>query len=104
VSVFALGLDAILADPSFGEDALWKASGSGPGVPVRVVRRAPDEIERFGDSRALLGSVVVEMRRADAPTLAESDVVEIGGTTFRVIADPNADALGLSFTVELAPL
>lgn len=104
MSAFALGLDAILADPSFGEDALWKAGGSGPGVPVRVVRRAPDQVERFGDSRALLGSLAVDLRRTDAPTLAEGDVVEFGGTTFRVIAEPVADALGLTWTAELAPL
>lgn len=103
MSAFALGLDAIFADPNMGEDALWKAGGVGVGVPVRVVRRSPDRIERFGDSRALLGSLAVDVRHSDAPTLAEGDVVEIGGTTFRVIAEPAADALGLTWTAELTP-
>lgn len=103
MSAFALGLDAIFADPNLGEDALWKAGGVGAGVPVRVVRRSPDRVERFGDSRALLDSLAVDLRRSDAPTLAEGDVVEIGGTAFRVIAEPVADALGLTWTAELTP-
>lgn len=103
MSAFALGLDAIFADPNLGEDALWKAGGVGAGVPVRVVRRSPDRTERFGDSRVLLGSLAVDLRRSDASTLAEGDVVEINATAFRVIAEPAADALGLTWTAELAP-
>lgn len=100
---FAAALDALFADPNLGADALWKPGGVG-GVPARVVRKAPDQVEPFGSSRAVLGSMVVDLRRGDAPTLAEGDVIEIGGAAFRVIAEPVADALGLVFTVELAPL
>lgn len=102
-AAFAAAVDALFADPNLGADALWKPGGVG-GVPVRIVRKAPDQVEPFGDSRAVLGSVAVDLRCAEAPTLAEGDVIEIGGAASRVIAEPLADALGLIFTVELAPL
>lgn len=102
-AAFAAAVDALFADPNLGADALWKPGGIG-GVPVRIVRKAPDQVEPFGDSRALLGSVVVDLRRAEAPTLAEGDVIEFRGTAFRVIAEPVGDSLGLIFTVELTPL
>ena len=101
-AAFAAAVDALFADRNLGADAIWKPGGLG-GVPVRIVRKAPAQVEPFGDSRAILGSVVVDLRRTAAPPLAVEDVIEIGGAAFRVIAEPVADPLGLVFTVELAP-
>lgn len=101
-AAFAAAMDALFADLNLGADAIWRPGGIGD-VPVRIVRKAPDQVEPFGDSRALLGSLAVDVRRSDAPMLAEGDVIEIGGVAFRVIAEPVADALGLALAVELAP-
>lgn len=103
MKVFIDALVAIFADPHLAEDALWRAGGTGPAIAVRIVRRSPDRIERFGDSRALLGSLAVDVRQSEAPSLTEGDTVEIAGTNFRVAADPVSDGLGLAFTIELVP-
>lgn len=101
-SAFQIALDDIFGDPHFAEDALWCPAGAGSSVLIRIVRRTPDCVERFGDSRALIGTFVVDVRQMEAPTLAKADTVEVAGTSYRVMADPVVDGLDLVFTIELA--
>jgi hypothetical protein len=101
MDAFSAAIDALFADPNVGEDAVWRPSGAG-GVPIRVVRRQPDRVTEFGGSRALMPAVVFEVRRSQAPTLAEGDLVEVGAQTFRIIAEPTADSLELVLTCEAA--
>jgi len=95
MDAFALAVDALFADPNIGEDALWKAGGVGAGVAVRVIRKSPDRVAEFGDSRAVLPTVGLDIRRAQAPAIAEGDLIVIGAETFRIIGEPMGDALGL---------
>lgn len=99
--VFTLAVDALFADPNIGEDALWKAGGTGPGVPVRVICKSPDSEAAFGQSRALLPSVVVDVRRSEAAAIAEGDLIVIGAETYRIIGEPVGDAQGLVVACEV---
>jgi hypothetical protein len=99
MDAFAAALDAIFADPNIGEDAVWRPGGIG-GTPVRVVRRQPSGIAEFGSSRAIMPAIVIEVRRSEAPDIAEGDFIEIGPQAFRVIAPPLQDSLGLVMTCE----
>ena len=56
--IFASAIDALFADPNIGEDALWKAGGVDAGVAVRIIRKSTDRMAEFGDSRAVLPTVV----------------------------------------------
>lgn len=97
--VFAAALDAIFADPNVGENAVWRPGGLG-GTLVHVIRRQPGGIADFGSSRAVMPAVLIEVRRSEAPDIAEGDFVDIGTQTFRVIAPPLADSLRLVMTCE----
>lgn len=104
IDAFASAIDALFADPNIGEDALWKAGGVGAGVAVRIIRKSPDRMAEFGDSRAVLPTVGIDIRRSQAAPITEGDQILIGSTDFRVIAEPMTDTLRLLLTVELAPL
>jgi hypothetical protein len=52
IDAFASAIDALFADPNLGEDALWKA-----GVTVRIIRKSPERMTEFGESRAVLPTV-----------------------------------------------
>lgn len=54
IDAFASAIEARFADPNIGEDALWKAGGVGAGVAVRIIRKSPDRMAEFGDSRSVL--------------------------------------------------
>ncbi len=102
MSAFGAAIDAIFADGNVGEDALWRSGGAGAGVPVRVVRKSPDSVVGFGDSRALLPSVLIDVRRSDIAEPAAGDTFEIAGDLYEVIAAPLSDGLGLVWTCEAA--
>ncbi len=76
--------------------------GVADGIPVRVVTRRPDQIVGFGDSRAIVSTVLIEVRKSEVPTPAAGDAVTVDGDTFEIIAAPSLDGLGLVWTCEAA--
>jgi hypothetical protein len=99
VSAFSLVVDNLFADHNLGEDAVWQSGGVG-GVACRVIRKSPDQVANFGVSRALLASCVLDVRVSDIAAPAENDTVVIGALTFKIIADPALDTLGLVHSCE----
>jgi hypothetical protein len=104
MDAFAAATDALFVDPNIARDATWRAGGAGAGLTVRVATRRPDQVGSFGDSRALLPTMLVDVRRSEIPEPASGDTVEIEGDTFEIIAAPVADSLGLVWTCEAAVL
>lgn len=103
MSVFDHAVDAIFTDPNIARDAIWRAGGAGGGVAVRVITRRPDQVVGFGDSRAVLPTTLIDVRRAEVADPASGDTVEIDSETFEIIATPTIDSLRLVWTCEAAP-
>jgi hypothetical protein len=103
MTALASAIDALFGDPHIARHALWRAGGSGEGVTVRVVTRQPDQVAGFGDSRAILPTMLIDVRRSEVAKPATGDTVEIDGEPFAIIAPPVADNLRLVWTCEAAP-
>lgn len=103
MDAFAAATDALFADPNIARDATWHAGGAGAGTAVRVVTRRPDQVGSFGDSRAILPTTLIDVRRSEISEPATGDTVEIDGDLFEIIAMPMNDSLGLVWTCEAAP-
>jgi hypothetical protein len=103
VDAFTAASDALFGDPNIARDAIWRAGGVGAGVPVRIIARRPDQAVGFGDSRAVLPTTLIDMRRAEVADPASGDTVEIDSETFEIIATPTIDSLRLVWTCEVAP-
>ena len=93
MDAFASAIDTLFADPNIGEDALWKAGGIGAGVAVRIIRKSPDRMAEFGESRAVLPTVGLDIRCSQATTITKGDLILIGAETFTIIGEPMSDAL-----------
>jgi hypothetical protein len=100
VDAFPGAVDTLFADRNVGEDALWRTGGLGDGVEVRVIRKSPDKIVGFGDSRAVMPSVMIDVRVSEIAVPAIGDAVELGTVTFEIIAEPVSDSLNLVWTCE----
>lgn len=100
IDAFASAIDALFADPNIGEYALWKAGGVGAGVAVRIIRKSPDRMAEFGESRAVLPTVGIDIRRSQAATINEGDLIIITEQALRVISEPVAESSKLILTVE----
>jgi hypothetical protein len=103
IDVFAAATDALFADPNIARDAIWRAGGAGAGIAVRVVTKRPDQVVGFGDSRAILPTTLIDVRRSEVAEPASGDTVEIDGDVFEIIVTPTTDSLGLVWTCEAAP-
>ena len=102
MTAIEMALDALFSDPNLGSDALWRAGGAGDGAAVRVIRKRPDQVVGFGDSRAVLPTMLIDVRRSEVPEPATGDTVEIDGDLFEIIATPVVDSLRLVWTCEAA--
>ncbi len=100
MNAFAAATGILFADPNLGETALWQAGGVRPGIPVRVIRRRPDAVVEFGASRALMATVLLDLRKTEAAAINEGDLVVIGADTFKIIGTPASDPMGLVLTCE----
>lgn len=97
IDAFASAIDALFADPNLVEDALWKAGSVGAGVAVRI-RKSPDRMAEFGESRTVLLTIGIDIRRLHAAIITDGDLIVIGAEAYRIICEPTGDALGLVFS------
>lgn len=102
MDAFTAATDALFADPNIARDAIWRAGGAGAGVAVRIITRRPDQVVGFGDSRAVLPTMQIDVRRSEVSDAASGDTVEIDGEIFEIIATPTADSLRLVWSCEAA--
>lgn len=104
MNAFSAAIDAIFADPNMAADALWLQGGASPGVPVRVVFRAPDEVTEFGAARIQQATTTIDVRVSDVTKPTVSDRFSIGGEFFTVQGTPRRDVRRLMWTVDLRPV
>jgi hypothetical protein len=93
-------MDALFADPNIGEDALWKAGGVSAGGAVHIIRKSPDRMADFGESRAVFPTIGIDIWRSQTATITVGDLIVIGAETCKIIGEPMGDALGLSSAYE----
>ena len=103
MSIFAVAIDALFADPNLALDAVYRAGGADLAVPVRVILRRPDRVGAFGDARIVAETTVFDVRVSDIGQPAAGDTIEWDGTVYRIEGAPLRDAERLVWTIEARP-
>jgi hypothetical protein len=103
MNAFATAMNLIFADPNVAVDALWFAGAVGPGVPVRVIRKSPDEITPFGAGRILSETTLLDARIADMPTPLTGDLINIGLESLIIQGEPKLDRERLIWSLDMRP-
>lgn len=110
MTAFAMALDATFEDPNHGEDAVWRSGGTGPGLPVRILRLSPEAIVGLGDNRFDLNAMLISVRLSEVPEPARGDQVDIldemgaVAETVQVTSLARIDVRRMVRTCEVAPL
>lgn len=104
MNAFAAAVTRIFADPNMAADALWLAGGVPPAVPVRVIRKAPDEVTSFGPARLHSETVLVDVLVSELPSPEPGDRIMIGDEVFEVQGEPARDRERLVWTINLRPV
>lgn len=103
MTAFTAALSTLFADPNLGLDAVYRAGGTDPDIPIRIILRRPDEIGTFGETRIVAETVVIDVRVSEVAAPAEGDTFTIGAQTFFVQGEPVRDAERLIWTLEARP-
>ncbi len=96
-------VNVMFADPHLSEAATLRPA-SGGEIAVRVMVRAPDEVQSFGAVSLQSGTLILHIRIADAEDLAADDVFDVRGQTRKVQGHPRRDSTGLIFEVNTVPV
>ena len=103
MSAFAAATDVLFTDPHLARDAVYRPDGVGDGIPLRVMRRQPDRIEGFGETRIASSTTVLDVRVSEIAEPAAGDTLGVDGRTVVVQGSPILDAEGLVWTVDTRP-
>ena len=102
MNAFAMAMDALFADVNLGLDATWYPAGGAP-QPVRVIRKAPDEVTSFGAAQILSETTLVDVRVSEMVNPKPGDGISIGADNFTIQGEPKRDRDRLLWTLELVP-
>ncbi len=102
MNAFAAAMDAIFADINMAVDATWYPVGGAP-QPVRVIRKAPDEVTSFGSAQILSETTLVDVRTSEMPNPKPGDGISIDVENFVIQGEPKRDRDRLIWTLELVP-
>ncbi len=102
MNAFAGALDALFADVNLGLDATWYPAVGAP-QPVRVIRKAPDEVTSFGSAQILSETTLVDVRVSEMANPKPGDGISIGADNFTIQGEPKRDRERLLWTLELVP-
>ncbi len=102
MNAFAAAMDALFADINMAVDATWYPAGGAP-VPVRMIRKAPDEVTSFGAAQILSETTLVDVRVSEMANPKPGDGISIGVENFVIQGEPKRDRDRLIWTIELVP-
>ncbi len=101
---FETALARVFADPNMAVDAQWLAGGTEPAMPIRLIRRAPDDVTSFGGARVWSETLRADVMISQVSDPAPGDRVVIGADIYEVQGEPVRDRERLIWTLDLRPL
>lgn len=84
MSAFADAMAALVADANIGAEAVYRAGGTGPPVPVRLLRSSPDRIAGGFGTEILSATDILSVAIAALPSLGPGDTFAIGAELLTV--------------------
>jgi hypothetical protein len=96
MSAFAAAMAALTADPNLGTSALWRSSGTGAGVPVRVLRSSPDMTSAGFETSIVQATDVLAVAVDAIPPPDAGDTITIGAEVLTV-QHAERDAVGVAW-------
>ncbi len=101
---FDLATNTLFADQNLAVDALLRLGGTGPALPIRVIRAMPDQFASFGEGRFVVDTVLLNIRLSDSAELSAGDTVEIAGQLHEISGAPTRDTGRLVWLAEARAL
>lgn len=98
MNAFAAAMGVLAADPNLGTEAVYRLGGTGPAVPIRVLRASPDRVADAFGSGIISATDILSVAMADLPDLAAGDSFALGPDLLTV-THAERDAAGIAWRV-----
>ncbi|MBX6744577.1 MAG: hypothetical protein IRY87_21305 [Acetobacteraceae bacterium] len=98
MNAFADAMAALVADPNLGVETIYRQGGTGPAVPVRVLRSSPDRVADAFGTEILSATDILSVAIAVLPDLAAGDRFALGPDLLTV-SHAERDASGTAWRV-----
>jgi hypothetical protein len=98
VTAFDAAMAALIADPHLAVEAIYRAGGNGPPVPLRVLRSSPDRVADAFGTPVLQATDVLVVSVADLATVSAGDTFTIGAAIL-IVQHAERDATGTAWRV-----
>ncbi len=103
MSIFAIAVDALFADPNLARTALYRPGGIGDGAPVRVIAKRNDQVSEFSDISVVSATARFDLRVSEIANPTEGDTITLDCETFVVQGEPLRDTERLVWTLDTRP-
>lgn len=105
MSLYTILVDQLFADPNIMREATHRQGGVGDGTALKIRFKAPDERLAAGAFEAVVGTVLIDVRVSECPTLARHDTFTLSDdSVYKVIGDPRRDSERLIWRAEAKEL
>ena len=104
MSVFDTAVQALFLDPNITEDALWRPSGVGAGLAIRIIRIQPQAHFDISGVKLVQDNVLFDVPAGMALTIDENDTIEAGGEVFKIQSPPVRTMSGRIWRVDVRRL
>ncbi|MFN6999464.1 MAG: hypothetical protein ACK4ST_05445 [Elioraea tepidiphila] len=98
MSAFAAAMEALVADPNLGTEAVYRQGGSGTPISLRVLRSSPDRVTDAFGSGILSATDILSVTVAVLPAVDAGDSFTLGPDTLTV-QHAERDAAGIAWRV-----
>ena len=88
MTVFDTAVQALFRDLNMTEGALWRPSGIGDGIAIRIIRIRPQAEFDIGGVKLVADNVQFDVPAGMAPTIDEDDTIEAGSEVFKIQSPP----------------
>ena len=102
MSIFAVAVDALFADPNLAREAMYEPADGEP-IPVRVIARRADAVTDFGDARLWSETTRFDLRVSEVAAPRPSNRLILDGETFVIQGEPVRDRERLIWTIDTRP-
>ena len=102
MTVFAVAVDLLFADPNLAHEA-WHRDSEGQFTRIRIILRRKDEVTEFGAARVVSETFRFDARVSELPAPRPDEQILFGDETFLIRGEPIRDRDRLIWTIEATP-
>lgn len=104
MDIITTAMEMIFDDPNMAVDVVFTPAATQVPASIRAIRKAPDDVSMFQETRVQSPTSVFEIRISDVEEPKRGDRILVGDETFEVQGRPKRDQERLLWALDTHPV